>query len=152
MSNPRIAQLEDQIQETISLALDRRVKDPRLGYVTITDVRLTGDAQQATVFYTTMDRSLDGREADAVDGKSDTAAALESAKGMLRTIVGEQLRLKNTPTLTFVQDASEETAKQMSDLLDRVRASDEALAAQREGASYAGEPDAYRKPADGAQQ
>ena len=85
MANPRIAKLEDQIQRIIAEMLGRRVKDPRLGFVTITDVRLTGDGREATVFYTDLGRSLDGREADAAGGVSDTATALESAKGLLRT-------------------------------------------------------------------
>ena len=109
MANPRIAKLEDQIQRIIAEMLGRRVKDPRLGFVTITDVRLTGDGREATVFYTDLGRSLDGREADAAGGVSDTATALESAKGLLRTTIGQQLGLKFTPTLTFVPDASEKT-------------------------------------------
>ena len=75
MANPRIAKLEDQIQRIIAEMLGRRVKDPRLGFVTITDVRLTGDGREATVFYTDLGRSLDGREADAAGGVSDTANA-----------------------------------------------------------------------------
>ena len=150
MANPRIAKLEDQIQLIIAEMLGRRVKDPRLGFVTITDVRLTGDGREATVFYTDLGRSLDGREADAAGGVSDTATALESAKGLLRTTIGQQLGLKFTPTLTFVPDASEKTAQEMEDLLARVQAADAELAKEREGSAFAGEADPYKKPVEPA--
>jgi len=150
MANPRIAKLEDQIQRIIAEMLGRRVKDPRLGFVTITDVRLTGDGREATVFYTDLGRSLDGREADAAGGVSDTATALESAKGLLRTTIGQQLGLKFIPTLTFVPDASEKTAQEMEDLLARVQAADAELAKEREGSAFAGEADPYKKPVEPA--
>lgn len=148
MANPRIAKLEDQIQRIIAQMLERRVKDPRLGFVTITEVRLTGDAREATVFYTDLGRSLDGREADAHDGQIDTTAALESAKGLLRTAIGQQLGLKFTPSLTFISDASEKTAKDMEVLLARVQADDAELARRRAEANFAGEEDPYRPSAD----
>lgn len=148
MSNPRIAKLEDQIRKIVAQMLERRIKDPRLGFVTITDVRLTGDGREATIFYTDFGRSLDGREVDAVDGAIDTPAALESAKGLLRTTIGKQLGLKFTPTLTFMMDATEQSAQDMADLLARVRDEDAELASRRAGAQYAGEADPYRKPND----
>ena len=146
MSNPRIAKLEDQIHKIVARMLERRVKDPRLGFVTITEVRVTGDGREATIFYTDLGRSLDGREADAEGGVVDTAAALESAKGLLRTTIGQQLGLKFTPSLTFVLDATEKAAADMEDLLARVQSQDAYLAAKREGAQFAGEADPYRRP------
>jgi len=116
--------------------LDRRIKDPRLGFVTITDVRVTGDTQQATVFYTVL-----GEETDLVS----TAAALESAKGLLRSEVAKQLGMRHAPSLTFVADVVPENARQINEVLARAKALDEETAAQR-GASYAGEPDPYKKP------
>ncbi|WP_341729876.1 30S ribosome-binding factor RbfA [Brooklawnia sp.] len=148
MANPRIAKLEDQIQRIIAQMLERRVKDPRLGFVTITEVRLTGDAREASVFYTDLGRSLDGREADAEGGVTNTPAALESAKGLLRSTIGQQLGLKFTPSLTFIPDASEVAAQDMEDLLARVQASDAELASRREGSAFAGEADPYKKPAE----
>ena len=144
MTNPRIARTEEQIGKIIARMLERRVKDPRLGFVTITGVRLTGDGREATVFYTDLGRSLDGREADTPGGTTNTAAALESAKGMLRTAIGQQLGMRFTPSLTFVPDASEATGRAMEDLLAQVQAADADLAARREGASYAGDADPYR--------
>ncbi len=148
MTNPRIAKLEDQIRRIVAQMLERRIKDPRLGFVTVTDVRLTGDGREATIFYTDLGRSLDGREIDAAGGVSDTAAALESAKGLLRTTIGQQLGLKFTPTLAFVVDATEKSAQDMADLLARVRESDADLAARRAGAQFAGEADPYRTLAE----
>src|SRR5829696_4352004 len=101
MSSPRVRKIADRIQVIVAQMLERRVKDPRLGFVTVTDVRLTGDTQQATVFYTVL-----GGDGDL----TSTAAALESAKGLLRSEVGKQLGMRHVPTLTFVPDEIPETA------------------------------------------
>ena len=77
MSNPRIAKLEDQIHKIVARMLERRVKDPRLGFVTITEVRVTGDGREATIFYTDLGRSLDGREADAEGGVAQLCVAVQ---------------------------------------------------------------------------
>jgi ribosome-binding factor A len=136
MANPRVRKVADRIQVIVAEMLDRRIKDPRLGFVTITDVRVTGDTQQATVFYTVL-----GEETDLVS----TAAALESAKGLLRSEVAKQLGMRHAPSLTFVADVVPENARQINEVLARAKALDEETAAQR-GASYAGEPDPYKKP------
>ena len=133
----RTAKLADQIKVVIAQALERRVKDPRLGFLTITEVRLTGDNREATVFYTVL-----GDDAE----RAGTAAALESATGMLRTAVGTQLGIKFAPTLAFVLDATPESAKQIEDLLAQVQAADAAAAASAVGKEFAGEADPYRKP------
>ena len=133
----RTAKLADQIKVVIAQALERRVKDPRLGFLTITEVRLTGDNREATVFYTVL-----GDDAE----RAGTAAALESATGMLRTAVGTQLGIKFAPTLEFVLDATPESAKQIEDLLAQVQAADAAAAASAVGKEFAGEADPYRKP------
>ena len=102
----------------------------------MTDVRLTGDNREATVFYTVMGDD---------SARAGTAAALASATGMLRTAVGSQLKLRHTPTLAFVLDATPESARNIEDLLARAQAQD-AEAAAGVGKSFAGEPDPYRKP------
>ena len=139
MGNPRYIKVAEQIKVIVAELLERRIKDPRLGFVTITDVRLTGDGREGTVFYTVLG---DERARD------DTAAALSSAKGLIRSTVGKQLGMKFTPTIEFVLDAVPETAAEMDALLKAARASDADLAARSAGASYAGEADPYRKPAD----
>jgi ribosome-binding factor A len=129
MGNPRYIKVAEQIKVIVAEMLDRRIKDPRLGFVTLTDVRLTGDGREATVFYTVL-----GDESERVA----SGAALASAKGLIRSTVGKQLGMKFTPTIEFVLDA----------VLKAARASDADLAARSAGASYAGEADPYRKPAD----
>ncbi len=142
MTNPHRAKTAEQIKAIVARMLERRIKDPRLGFVTITDVRLTGDGREATVFYTVL-----GDEAE----RAGTAAALASAGGLIRSTVGKQLGMKFTPTIEFVLDAVPETAAEMDALLAAARASDADLAARSAGASYAGEADPYRKPADDAE-
>ncbi|HSV37408.1 MAG TPA: 30S ribosome-binding factor RbfA [Nocardioidaceae bacterium] len=137
MSSARIRKIADRIQVTVAEMLERRIKDPRLGFVTITDVRVTGDSQHATVFYTVF-----GDEVQV----ADSAAALESAKGLIRSEVGKQLAMRHTPSLEFIRDALPETARHLDDLLAAARESDAAVAAAAIGAEYAGEADPYKKP------
>ncbi len=139
MANPRVAKLAEQIKFIVAEMLERRIKDPRLGFVTITDVRLTGDTREATVFYTVLGESSD---------LSGTQVALESAKGLIRSTVGQRLGLRFTPTVEFVLDATPEMAKSIEDALARAQALDAAVAAQAASASYAGDPDPYRKPGE----
>ena len=136
MTSPRVRKIADRIQVIVAEMLERRVKDPRLGFVTVTDVRVTGDTQQAEVFYTVL-----GAETDL----ASTAAALESAKGLIRSEVGKQLAMRHVPTLTFVPDAIPENARHLDEVLAKARALDEEVAARRVE-QYAGEPDPYKKP------
>jgi len=136
MPNPRVLKLADQIKSIVAQMLEKRIKDPRLGFVTITDVRLTGDTREATVFYTVY--GDDG-------ARAGTAAALASATGLIRSTVGKQLGLRHAPSIAFVLDALPESAAGIEDLLARAQAEDAALAEQRSGASYAGEVDPYRR-------
>lgn len=144
MANPRVRRIADRIQVIVAEMLERRIKDPRLGFVTVTDVRLTGDGQQATVFYTVLAGAA-GEQSDDEKALADTAAALESAKGLLRSEVAKQLGMRITPTLTFVADALPESARHLDEVLERARRQDEEVAARRVEA-YAGEPDPYKKP------
>lgn len=131
----RARKLAERIQVIVAEALEYRVKDPRLGFITVTDVRITNDLGEASVFYTVYG---DDEE------RANTAAALESAKGMLRTEVGRLTGLRRTPTLAFFADAVPETARQVEDLLRQARADDERVHHQAATATYAGEPDPYR--------
>ncbi len=136
MTNPRVRRIADRVKVVVAEMLERRIKDPRLGFVTVTDVRLTGDSQQATIFYTVL-----GDDADL----TSTAAALESAKGLIRSEVGKQLGTRQVPTLTFIADALPENARQLDEVLARARELDEQVALGR-GTAYAGEADPYKKP------
>ncbi len=137
MASPRVRKIADRIQVIVAEMLERRIKDPRLGFVTITDVRVSGDTQQATVFYTVLG------EASDIDG---TAVALRSATGLIRSEVGKQLGMRHTPTLEFVLDGLPENARHIEDLLARARESDAEVARNAAGAKYAGDPDPYRHP------
>ena len=137
MSNPRVRKVADRIQIVVAEMLERRIKDPRLGFVTVTDVRVSGDTQQASVFYTVL-----GEEEEV----AASAAALESARGLIRAEVARQLGMRHVPTLDFIHDALPDTARHMDELLCRARESDAAVAAAAAGAAYAGEADPYRKP------
>jgi ribosome-binding factor A len=139
MSSPRVRKVADRIQVIVAEMLERRIKDPRLGFVTVTDVRVTGDTQNASIFYTVLG------EDDQVES---TAAALESAKGILRSEVGKQLGMRHVPSLEFIHDALPENARHLDELLAKARESDAKVAAAAAGATYAGEPDPYRKPAE----
>lgn len=136
MSNPRVRKIADRIQVIVAEMLERRIKDPRLGFVTVTDVRLTGDSQQASIFYTVLGTD---------DELASTAAALESAKGVIRSEVAKQLGMRIVPSLTFIPDALPESARALDEVLERARKQDEEVAARRVEA-YAGEPDPYKKP------
>ena len=135
----RARKLADRITQIVAEMLERRIKDPRLGFVTITESRLTGDLREATVYYTVF-----GDEQE----RAATAAALDSATGIIRSEVGKQTGLRHTPSITFVADVLPENAKRMEGLVDQVKLADAELAKVREGATYAGDPDPYRKPAD----
>jgi ribosome-binding factor A len=131
----RARKLADRIHEIVAEALEKRVKDPRLGFVTVTDTRVTGDLQHATVFYTVL--------GDAEE-QAATAAALASAKGVLRSEVGRRTGVRLTPTLEFVADAVPENAAHIDELLQAAAARDADVAALAATAEYAGEPDPYR--------
>jgi ribosome-binding factor A len=126
-----------RIKQIVATGIEMQIKDPRLGMVTITDVRITGDLHDATIFYTVL-----GDETE----RAESALALESAKGVLRSEVGRQTGVRFTPTLTFVLDALPENTKHIDDLLAVAAAADAQVEAVRQGARPAGEADPYRKP------
>jgi ribosome-binding factor A len=119
--------------------LERRIKDVRLGFVTITEVRVTGDTQHASVFYTVL-----GDDED----RAASAAALESAKGLIRSEVGRELGMRHSPTVEFILDALPESAAHIEELLERARREDAEVAAAAATASYAGDADPYKRPDD----
>lgn len=139
MAGERQARLGDRIRVILAERLEKGLRDPRLGFVTITDVRVTGDLQHASVFYTVLG-SAEEREA--------SAQALKSATGMLRSEVGKHLNVRLTPSLEFIPDAIPENADHIADLLREARERDEAVAGLASSASYAGDADPYVKPRD----
>jgi ribosome-binding factor A len=139
----RARKLAERIQVIVAETIERRVKDPRMGFVTITDVKVTGDLREATVFYTVLD-AVGEPQGDADSVHHDTAAALESAKGMLRTEVGRQTGVRHTPSLAFIADAVPESARHIDDLLRQAHMADERVHERAASAAYAGDADPYR--------
>lgn len=133
----RQRRVEERIQTTVAKMLERRIKDPRLGFVTITDCKITGDLQHATVFYTVYGTDSERR----LSGK-----ALKSATGIIRSEVGRALGIRLTPTIEFVLDALPEQAFNFEQTLAAARAADAQLADTAAQADFAGEADPYKKP------
>jgi ribosome-binding factor A len=139
MDAARARRLAERIAVIVAEMLERRIKDPRLGFATVTEARLTADLREATVFYTVY---------GSPEEREETAAALRSATGIIRTEVGRQLGLRHTPSVTFVADALPDSARRIDDLVAAAKNADAELARTREGAQWAGGPDPYRKPSE----
>jgi ribosome-binding factor A len=140
MADPqRARKLADRIKEIVAKRLDKGLRDPRLGFVTITDVRVTGDLQHASIFYTVYGTDEERR---------DSALALKAATGMLRTEVGRNITSRLTPTLEFIADAIPENAEHIEELLREARQRDAETSTLAASAEYAGDADPYVTPRD----
>ena len=144
MADPaRARRLAKRISTIVASAIEYEIKDPGLAGVTITDAKVTNDLHDATLYYTVMGRTLE----DAPD-YAGAAAALERAKGVLRTKVGAGTGVRFTPTLSFVRDTVPDAAHRMEELLERARQADADLARVRQGARPAGDAHPYRVVGD----
>jgi ribosome-binding factor A len=142
MADPaRARKLAKRISQIIASAIEHDIKDPRLNYVTITDTKITADLHDATVYYTVL-----GEKLDSAPDLAGAAAALESARGVLRTKVGQGTGVRYTPTLMFQADNIPEDAKRIEDLLAKAREADEEVARRSAGAVHAGDADPYKAP------
>jgi ribosome-binding factor A len=141
VDHARANKLAKRISQIVASAIEHEIKDPRLSMVTITDTKVTGDLHDATVFYTVL-----GERVDAEPDMAGAAAALASATGVLRSMVGQRTGVRFTPTLIFVPDAVPTNAKHFDELLARARDSDAEVARLAAGAVPAGDPDPYRVP------
>mgnify|MGYP000238695226 CR=1 FL=1 len=133
----RARKVADRIKSLVAEYVEFRLKDERVGFLTITDVRVTGDLQNASVFYTVFGSD---------EERAATAEALADNKGRIRSHVGKGLGIRLTPTLEFIADAIPEGAAHLEDVLAQTRARDEELARSSQGAAFAGEADPYKKP------
>ena len=106
MDAARTRRLAERISKIVAEMLERRIKDPRLGFVTVTETRLTSDWREATVFYTVY-----GSEEE----RAETAAALRSATGVIRSEVGRLIGLRHTPSIEFVADELPDSARRIDD-------------------------------------
>ena len=140
MTDPaRVRRHAERVRELVASVVRTQIKDPRLGMITITDSRITADLRDATVFYTVL--------GDAA-AQAGTAAALESAKGLLRSTVGKALGLRHTPTLTFIHDDVQDQARHIDELLAAARTADAEVQRLAVGARYAGDPHPYKVAED----
>lgn len=137
----RARRLAKRIAQIVASALEHQVKDPRLARVTITDARVTPDLHDATVYYTALGDSLESAPDHAA-----VTAALNSATGVLRTMVGQQTGVRFTPTLVFVADTVPTDSAHINELLAKARESDAEVAQLASTAQPAGEADPYKAP------
>ena len=115
MDAARTRRLAERISKIVAEMLERRIKDPRLGFVTVTEARLTSDLREATVFYTVY---------GSPEERAETAVALRSATGVIRSEVGRLIGLRHTPSLEFVADALPDSARRIDDLVAAPRQED----------------------------
>ena len=97
MGELRVRKIQEFIKQEVSNIILRELKDPRIGFITVTDARITGDLREATVYV-----SLFGSDAE----KADTLKALKSANGYIRSEVGKSLGIRSPPTIEFKEDTS----------------------------------------------
>lgn len=108
MANVRAHRVGEQMKKELGEILGRKIKDPRVGFVTITDVEVTGDLQQAKVFISVL-----GDE----EQKQNTLKGLAKAKGFIRSEIGQRIRLRKTPEIFFEFDESIDYGNRIETLL-----------------------------------
>jgi ribosome-binding factor A len=133
----RARKLAERIKVLVAEALEKAVKDPDLGFVTITEVKVTPDLQHAQVFYTVY-----GSDED----RAKTNEIIKRNTGRIRGEVGHNLTIRLTPTLEFIADELPENAAHLNDLLAEARARDLEVARIAAKAKPAGEANPYKEP------
>lgn len=106
--SPRRRRAGVMIKEVVAETIGRELSDPRLGFVTVTDVEASPDLSVATVFFTTLTEKQ----------RDPSLRALESAKGLIQSRIGKALATRNTPKLRFVYDTQADVARRISRLID----------------------------------
>ncbi|GGE46191.1 ribosome-binding factor A [Pullulanibacillus camelliae] len=115
MANLRVNRVAEQMKKELSDIISNRIKDPRVGFVTVTGVDVTGDLQQATAYITVLGSN---------DSESDTLKGLNKAKGFIRSEIGKRIRLRKTPELSFEIDESIEYGNRINRLLHDIHDED----------------------------
>lgn len=133
----RARKLAERIKVIVAEALERGVTREPLGFVTITDVRVTGDLQHASIFFTVYGTD---------EERAEAARVLEANTKRLRREVGHNLSIRLTPTIEFIPDALPDSARTIDDLLARAAAADAEVEKMAQTAHYAGDADPYVKP------
>ena len=137
VDHARARKLAERIKVLTAEALERAVKDPDLGFVTITDVRVTPDLQHASIYFTVF-----GSEED----KKRSAEIIERNRGIVRREIGRGLSIRLTPTIEFISDEVPENAAHITELLAEAHRRDEQVQQAAASARYAGEENPYREP------
>lgn len=137
VDHARARKLAERIKVLVAEALERAVKDPDLGFVTITDVKVTPDLQHAKIFYTVY-----GSDAE----KKQSAEIIENNKGLIRREVGRGLSIRLTPTIEFESDEIPVIAAHLNDLLHEAKARDAEVQRLAKSAEFAGEANPYKEP------
>lgn len=112
MPNYRVGRVSQEILREVNDILIKKVRDPRVKNVTITDVELTGDLQQAKIYYSTLDKEKEKQE--------ETQAGLEKAAGLVRKELGSRLKIYKTPEISFARDESVEYGNRIDELLKKL--------------------------------
>jgi ribosome-binding factor A len=133
----RARKLAERIKVLTAEALERAVKDPDLGFVTITDVRVTPDLQHASIYFTVYGSAED---------KAKSAEIIEKNRGLVRREVGRGLSIRLTPTIEFIADEVPEIAAHLNDLLAEAKARDAEVQALAKEAKFAGDENPYKEP------
>ncbi len=133
----RARKLAERIKVLVAEALEKTVKDPDLGFVTITEVKVTPDLQHAQVFYTVFGSDEDRERSNEI---------IKRNTGRIRGDVGHNLSIRLTPTLEFISDELPENAAHMNDLLAEARAKDAEVARLAAAAKPAGDANPYKEP------
>jgi ribosome-binding factor A len=120
MTTGRMRRVDEAIRQVIGDAVAADLKDPRVGFVTVTDVRTSPDLRHARVYVSVLGER--GRQSDAAE-REDTLAGLRSAHGYLQGRVARELGLKRTPTLEFLYDDTTDRAMRVEALIDDIEGS-----------------------------
>ncbi|MFD2616847.1 30S ribosome-binding factor RbfA [Terrilactibacillus laevilacticus] len=116
MANLRSHRIGEQMKKELSDIIQNKIKDPRVGFVTVTGVEVTGDLQQSTVYISVLGSNED---------KENTITGLSKAKGFIRSEVGKRIRLRKTPDIIFKFDESIEYGNHINQLLHELNHNDE---------------------------
>ncbi|MEK3886932.1 30S ribosome-binding factor RbfA [Bacillus sp. FSL K6-3431] len=108
----RANRVGEQMKKELGEIISRKIKDPRIGFVTVTDVKVTGDLQQATIYISVLGDD---------EQKEDTLKGLATATGFIRAEIGQRIRLRKTPEISFEFDESIAYGNKIETLLKQIK-------------------------------
>lgn len=118
----RREKIAEAIKKEVSLIIHDELKDPRLGFITVTKVELTADLQQAKIFFSVLGKDQDYKK---------TKEALDSALGFIRRLIAQRIRLRFVPEIIFKEDRSTEYSIRIQEVLDQIKEQDELKKSRR---------------------